>query len=379
MTVWSGFYKLPMDERLDRIATHGDLDDGERAILAATSSLPTDTADLLIENATGTYPLPLGWAVGFRIDGADPAVPMAVEESSVVAAASHGAKLAAAGGGFQTDAMDPVTIGQVEMRQCPETIAAVFAAHHDRWVAELNAEIPSMVQRGGGVRELRLRKIAAGHCVIHILLDSRDAMGANAVNTLCELLAPIAAEATGATPGLRILSNLATERLVSASCRVPVAAVGGADVAAGIVAADHFAHIDPYRAATHNKGILNGIDPVVIATGNDWRAIEAGAHAYAALDGQYRGLTEWRVDGDHLEGALTLPLSVGTVGGMTKHHPIARIALKVLGNPSATELARIMAAVGLAQNLSALKALATEGIQEGHMRLHRRNEGIEPR
>lgn len=373
---WSGFYKLPMNERLDRIAAHAGLDADERAILAATSSLPTETADLLIENATGTYPLPLGWAVGFRIDGTEHAVPMAVEESSVVAAASHGAKLAAAGGGFETAAMDPVTIGQVELRDCPDSVGAVFAAHHDRWVADLNAEIPSMVERGGGVGELRLRKIADGHCVIHILLDSRDAMGANGVNTLCEWLAPVAAEATGATPGLRILSNLATERLVSASCRIPVDSVGGADVAAGIVAADRFAHIDPYRAATHNKGILNGIDPVVIATGNDWRAVEAGAHAYAALDGQYRGLTEWRVDDGHLEGTLTLPLSVGTVGGMTKHHPVARIALKALGGPSATDLARIMAAVGLAQNLSALKALSTEGIQEGHMRLHRRNDGI---
>ncbi len=374
---WSGFYRLSIQERLERIRAHAGLDDRDAEALHAASALPDDAADVLIENAVGSYPLPLGFAVGFRIDGRDVEVPMAVEESSVVAAASHGAKMAAAGGGFTTQAMDPITIGQVELRDCPDTVASVFAAHHDKWVEELNREIPSMVDRGGGVRELRLRRIGDGHCVVHILLDSRDAMGANAVNTLCELFAPMLAEATGARPGLRILSNLATERLVAASCRVPVDAVGGPDVAEAMVAADRFAHTDPYRAATHNKGIMNGIDPVVIATGNDWRAVEAGAHAYAAMDGQYRGLTEWRIDGDHLVGDLTLPLSLGTVGGMTRLHPVAKACLKVLGDPSGPELARIVAAVGLAQNLSALRALASEGIQEGHMRLHSRNRSLD--
>lgn len=367
---WSGFYKLSMAERLERIAAHGDLSADEAQALASA----TPDADAFIENATGTFAIPLGWAVGFLIDGETQVIPMAVEESSVVAAASNGAKLAGPDG-FVTEAMAPITIGQVEIRDAPESAAAAFATHHDAWLAFLNDQIPSMVARGGGVRELRLRRIGPGHLVVHIHVDTRDAMGANVVNTLCEALAERVPGDMGGTVGLRILSNLATERLVAAHCRIPVAAVG-TDVAAGIVAANRFAEIDPYRAATHNKGIMNGIDPIAIATGNDWRAIEAGAHAYAAMDGQYRALTRWRIDGDHLDGSLALPLSVGTVGGVTRLHPAAKACLKVLGNPSGTGLARIMAAVGLAQNLSALRALSSEGIQQGHMRLHESNRRL---
>jgi hydroxymethylglutaryl-CoA reductase len=302
---------------------------------------------------------------------------MAVEESSVVAAASHGAKMAAAGGGFTTESMPPVTIGQVEVRGVADAEAAarIVAGKAKEWLAAANATIPAMVARGGGVRAIVARPLPAHRrLVVHLHVDTREAMGANTVNGLCEALGPRIAEAVGGRLGLRILSNLATERVVRARCTVPAAALGGKGVAAAMVEANDFALADPYRAATHNKGILNGIDPVAVATGNDWRAVEAGAHAYAALEGHYRALTSYSLTpaGD-LRAELALPLSVGTVGGVTRLHPTAAACLKVLGSPDAVRLARILAAVGLAQNLAAVRALSAEGIQAGHMALHAGN------
>lgn len=375
MASWSGFYKLTSAQRLARVVKERKLTPLEASALGYGGSLAPHLAEQFIENAVGVFALPLGFAVGFTIDGDDIVVPMAVEESSVVAAASNGAKMAAAGGGFTTTAMEPVTIGQVEVRAVRDPAAAVkiVKARSKQWMAEWNRTMPRMVKRGGGLRAIVGRVVGPSRVVVHLHVDTRDAMGANVVNTLCETASPIICAALNGRPGLRILSNLADQRMATAKFAVPVDAVGGKDVAKGIVEANRFALEDPYRAATHNKGILNGIDPVVIATGNDWRAVEAGAHAYAARSGGYRALTTYKVRDGVLHGELTLPLSVGTVGGVTRLHPTAAACLKVLGNPDAQRLARIAAAVGLAQNLSALRALSAEGIQEGHMRLHKAN------
>jgi hydroxymethylglutaryl-CoA reductase len=380
MASWSGFHRLGRDERIRRLAEHGRLAPGEVEALAQPSALPLPLAEQFIENAVGTFPLPLGVAVGFVVDGEPCVVPMAVEESSVVAAASHGAKLAAAGGGFATDVMDPVTIGQVELRDVADVARAqrAVARRAAAWMRELDAAIPGMVARGGGVRALEARPVGRGRLVLHLHVDTREAMGANAVNGLCERLAPLAADALGATPGLRILSNLADQRLATARCTVPAEALGGEEAVRGIVAANAFARADPYRAATHNKGIMNGIDPVLVATGNDWRAVEAGAHAYAARTGRYRALTAYRRGrGGSLEASLTLPMALGTVGGVTRLHPTAHACLKLMGSPDARRLAAIVVSVGLAQNLAALKALAGHGIQAGHMALHARNLALQ--
>lgn len=381
MPDWSGFYKRPLADRIALVAEFGHLDGAERDALAA--GLTPGDAQAFVENVVGTFPLPLGVAVGFEVDGEATVVPMAVEESSVVAAASHGAKLAAVGGGFRTDVDDPIAIGQIEVRDVADPKAAIGAVDKEAatWLTDCNQRIRSMVERGGGVRDIHGRDLGEGRVVVHLHVDTCDAMGANLVNGLCEFLGPRVAEALGGTRGLRILSNLATERLVTAHCRVPLDALArdgasGADVAAAMVAADDFARVDPYRAATHNKGIMNGIDPVLVATGNDWRAVEAGAHAYAARDGTYRGLTRYRMAGDALEAELTLPLALGTVGGVTRLHPTARACLKIIGGGRPVDgrrLAAVVASVGLAQNLAALRALASEGIQAGHMALHARN------
>ncbi|HET6398421.1 MAG TPA: hydroxymethylglutaryl-CoA reductase, degradative [Candidatus Thermoplasmatota archaeon] len=379
MATWSGFHRLDANERLRLVASHARLTAQEAALLQAPSALPHELAARFIENAVGSFPLPLGFAVGFLVDGVERVVPMAVEESSVVAAASHGAKLARAGGGFTTTSMDPVTIAQVELRGLRDPAAAArrLRRRFAQWRHDLDEAIPSMVARGGGVRRIEARPVAGNRLVLHVHVDTRDAMGANVANTVAERLGPVAAEAAGARLGLRILSNLATARVATASCRVPVEAVGGKEVARGIAEADAFAHADAYRAATHNKGVMNGIDPVALATGNDWRALEAGAHAYAARTGRYRALTKWTVRAGELHGRLELPVPVGTVGGVTRLHPVARACLKVLGDPDAVTLSRVMASVGLAQNLAALRALATEGIQRGHMALHAHNVALQ--
>ena len=382
-----GFYKLGLTERVAVVAEWAGLSDDEAAVLAGDGLTPAQ-ADLMIENALGTYALPLGVAANFLINGRDYLIPMTVEEPSVLAAVSHAAKLIRAGGGFTAEASDPVMIGQIQVLDVPDMSAAALAL--DAHLAELMALADScsqnIVKRGGGARGIEVRPFpdtpVGPMLVVHLLYDTRDAMGANAINTAVEALAPRVAAITGGRVNLRILSNLTDRRTATARCIVPAAAltqpdIPGDEVARLIAEANAFAVVDPYRAATHNKGIMNGIDAVCIATGNDWRAIEAGAHAYAARDGRYRALTDWHVDrnGD-LRGEMTLPLAVGVVGGATKVHPTARVALKILDVTSAGDLAGVMACVGLAQNLAAIKALATHGIQKGHMRLHARQVAL---
>ena len=386
-----GFYKLGLAERVAMVGDWAGLDEEERAVLAGRGLQPGQ-ADLMIENVVGTYALPLGIAANFLINGRDYLIPMAVEEPSVLAAISHAAKLIRAGGGFHAQSTDPIMIGQIQVLDLPDLEAARLAIlDHSQELMELaDTYSESIVRFGGGSRGIEARPFpdtpVGPMLVIHLLFDTRDAMGANTINTAVEAIAPRVAELTGGRAVLRILSNLADRRTTTARCTIPAAELtmpdlSGGDVARLIAEANAFAVVDPYRAATHNKGIMNGIDAVCIATGNDWRAIEAGAHSYAAHFGQRKGgysaLTDWHVDknGD-LYGEITLPLAVGTVGGATKVHPTARVAMKILNVDSAAELAEVMASVGLAQNLAAIRALATHGIQRGHMRLHARQVAL---
>ncbi len=360
----------------------------EASILRGSKGLDVALADRMSENVIGTFALPLGIAVNFLINGRDYLVPMAIEEPSVIAAASHAAKLAREGGGFISEASASLMIGQIQVLEVedPEKARLCLLAERERLVTVANDQDPIMVEVGGGARDLEVRIIpetlVGPMVVVHLMYDCRDAMGANAVNTAVEALAPLVEEITGGHVRLRILSNLADKRLAGARAMVPVDALAmdgfdGHQVAQCIVEACALAMVDPYRATTHNKGIMNGIDAVLVATGNDWRAVEAGAHAYAARSGQYGPLSSWQIDdGGKLVGSLELPMAVGTVGGATAAHPAARVALKVLGTETAQELAEVIVAVGLAQNLAALRALATEGIQRGHMELHARNVAI---
>lgn len=377
-----GFYRLPLEERVAIVGEWAGLNAAERVLLLE-QGLPATQANHMVENAVGTFSLPLGIAANFLINGRDYLIPMVIEEPSVVAAVSSAAKLVRAGGGFETETTEPVMIGQVQVLDIPDMGAAVAVLQaNEAELSELaNACSQSIVRRGGGMRGVEIRPFydspVGPMLVVHLLYDCRDAMGANAINTAAEAVAPLIAELTGGRVHLRILSNLSDRRLATARCRIPAAAFENGEVPRLIEEANAFAVVDPYRATTHNKGIMNGVDAVCIATGNDWRAIEAGAHAYAARSGTYRALTDWYVEenGD-LFGSLTLPLAVGIVGGATKVHPTAKVALKILGVESAAELARIMVAVGLAQNLAAIKALATVGIQKGHMRLHARQVAL---
>jgi hydroxymethylglutaryl-CoA reductase len=378
----SGFYKLSPKERINYVKDFADLTDEEVKILQSTGSLELELADRMIENVVGTFPLPLGIAMNFLINRKDYLIPMAIEEPSVVAAATYAAKMARKKGGFFTSSTDPVMIGQIQAVDIRDPFAAkmkILSAKKEI-LQKANEQDPMLVSVGGGAKNLDVKVIDAktGPMVITELhVDCRDAMGANAVNTMAEAVAPMIERITGGRVYLRIISNLATKRLARAWTVIAKEAVGGEEVVDGIVEAYNFAAADPYRAATHNKGILNGIIGVVIATGNDHRAIEAGAHAYAARNGHYGTLSCWEKnrDGD-LVGSLELPMAVGTIGGATKVHPTAKVALKILGVKSANELGEVMAAVGLAQNLGALRALAHEGIQRGHMSLHARNVAI---
>lgn len=382
-----GFYKLGLAERVAMVADWADLTEAEQEVLLG-QGLSAAQADKMVENALGTYGLPLGIAANFLINGRDYLIPMSVEEPSVVAAVSHAAKVVREGGGFQAETTEPIMIGQVQVLDIPDMAAAVRALDANRaaLMEAANACSQNIVRRGGGARDIEIRPFphtpVGPMLVVHLLYDTRDAMGANAINTAVEAIAPFVAELTGGRTNLRILSNLTDRRLATARCTVPARVMAedgltGTDVARLIAEANAFAVVDPYRAATHNKGIMNGIDAVCIATGNDWRAVEAGAHAYAARQGRYSALTDWHVDenGD-LYGEITLPLAVGVVGGATKVHPTAKVAMKILNVASAEELAQVMAAVGLAQNLAAIKALATTGIQKGHMRLHARQVAL---
>ncbi|MEI2607374.1 MAG: hydroxymethylglutaryl-CoA reductase, degradative [Candidatus Promineifilaceae bacterium] len=378
-----GFYKKSLADRVKTVAHWANLTADEQNVLLGQGLTPVQAANM-IENAIGTTQLPLGVACNFLINGQEILIPMAIEEPSVLAAVSASAKLIREGGGFTATTTDPVMIGQIQVLDIPDMDAAIAAvqANKERLMELANQCSPSIVRRGGGARDIETRPFletpVGPMLIIHLLYDTRDAMGANAINTAVETMAPLVAELTRGRTNLRILSNLTDRRLARAVCTIPASALAtngipGPQVARQIAEANAFAVVDPYRATTHNKGIMNGIDAVCLATGNDWRAIEAGAHAYAARNGRYSSLTDWHVDenGD-LYGEIVLPLAVGVVGGATKVHPTAKVAMKILNIQSAAELAQVMACVGLAQNLAAIKAMATVGIQQGHMRMHAR-------
>jgi len=374
-----GFYRLPLEERQAELARQAGLSTEDLALLASGGIAPAG-ADRMVENAVGIYALPLGLGLNFRVNGVDRLIPMAVEEPSVIAAASNAARMVREGGGFSAEADESIMTAQVELRDVADPAAAREAIANARTeiLASANQALPRLLERGGGCRDLEVRPLPEKRLVVHLFVDCREAMGANMVNTVAEAVAGRLAELASARVGLRILSNLSDRRMVRVTGRVPFPALAAAPSADGtalardIEAASRFAEDDSYRAATHNKGIMNGVDPVVIATGNDWRGIEAGAHAYAARDGRYRPLATWSVEDDGLVGRLAMPMAVGTVGGTLQVHPGARLALRILRVTSARELAEIIGSVGLAQNLAALKALAGEGIQRGHMALHRR-------
>jgi hydroxymethylglutaryl-CoA reductase len=379
----SAFYRLSVDERRRKLAEVLDLSPAEIDALNAADALPLDVADIMVENAVGTFALPFGVALNFQVNGRDHVIPMVVEEPSVIAAASNAALVARAGGGFAAEADPGAMIGQIQLVDVPDPGAAVerLGAARARLLAAAEELTPGLCRRGAGPRdvEVRLVRTSGGETmvVVHVLLDTGDAMGANAVNSLVEGIAPLVAEIAGGTACLRILSNLADRRLARAAVRIPFGALerdglNGVEVADRMLWAYEFAANDPYRAATHNKGIMNGIDALAIATGNDWRAIEAGAHAYAARNGGYRSLSHWEIHAGHLVGTLELPMAVSTVGPLVQSHPRVRLGLRLLNVGGARELAGIMAAVGLASNLGAMRALATEGIQKGHMALHAR-------
>lgn len=389
-SVYSGFYRLALSDRLSTLHEAGAITAHDYAALSSGDiTLDRHVAEHLIENVIGVAGLPFAVALNFKINGIDRLVPMVVEEPSIVAALSSAAKLARAAGGFQVTADPALMIGQIQLLDIadPEVAKAAIAAAREQILDAANAVHPNLIKRGGGVRDLALRAYArpsGGHMVIvHLLIDTCDAMGANLINTICEQVAPLVGGIAKARPHLRILSNLADAALVHAEMRVPLAQLGADEAEAvhvrdGIVAANEFAVLDPHRATTHNKGVMNGIDAVVVATGNDWRAAEASAHAWAARDGQYRALTDWRVDhnGDLL-GSMTLPIKLGIVGGSVRLNPVAKLALRLAGIEHARELDALACAVGIAQNFSALKALATDGIQRGHMALHARSVAVQ--
>lgn len=376
---YSGFFKLPMEKRLSEVAEFASLTEKERGILSSADSLDADKADHMIENVIGKFALPMGVALNFTINGRDVIVPMVCEEPSVVAACSNAAKMARPSGGFKASSSGNVMIAQIQVMGVPTPSASksMILEKKGEIIRICNEKDPVLVKMGGGVKDVEVRTIETLEgtmVIVHLLIDTGDAMGANAVNTMAEAVAPYIEEITGGSVELRILSNLADHRLVRARAVWKKEDIGGQEVVDKILNAYAFAEADPYRATTHNKGIMNGIVPVVIATGNDTRAIESGAHSYAARNGRYTSLTTWEKDenGD-LVGSIEIPMAVGLVGGATKIHPAAKTAVKILGIDTAAELGQIIAAAGLANNMAAMKALATEGIQRGHMSLHARN------
>jgi len=377
-----GFYKKTIDERLSLVRDLVGLTDEEVETLKAWGNLEPKIADAMIENVIGSMSYPFAVATNFRINGKDYLVPMVIEESSVVAAASNAARVMRRDGGIKATTTGPVMISQIQLVNIKAPYyAKMKIIEHKQEILDLaNKQDPVLVKLGGGAKDLEVRVIDSPQgpmVVTHLIVDVRDAMGANAVNTMAEKVAPLIEKITGGKVYLRILTNLAEKRLARAWVKVYKEDIGGEEVVDGIVAASNFAWADPYRAATHNKGIMNGIIAVALATGQDHRALEAGAHAYAARNGRYMPLSLWEKDEDgNLVGSLELPIAVGLVGGAVKVHPVARIAIKILGVQTAQELAEVMAAVGLAQNFAALRALATEGIQKGHMKLHAKNIAI---
>jgi hydroxymethylglutaryl-CoA reductase len=384
------FYKKSVDERLGIIKKFAGLTDEEIGMLKKTGTLGIEIADRMIENVVGVCGLPLGLGLNFVVNGKKYVVPMCLEEPSVVAAASYAAKLAKANGGFEASSDEPVMIGQIQIMGFKnfEKAKKAIVNKKKEIINKANERDSVLVSFGGGAKNLEVRRIKSklgDMLVVHLFVDVRDAMGANAVNTMCEMISPMLEELTGGYVRLRIISNLADRRLARAKAvwkkeeleKASKGAMKGSEIVDAILEAYHLALNDPYRCATHNKGIMNGVDAVVIATGNDFRAVEAGAHAYACVSGKYKPLTKYykNKDGD-LVGEIELPVAIGTVGGATKTKPEARIALKILGVKTAKELSQVIASVGLAQNFAALRALATEGIQRGHMRLHAKNIAV---
>ncbi|MDG6983794.1 MAG: hydroxymethylglutaryl-CoA reductase, degradative [Nitrososphaerota archaeon] len=377
-----GLYKLSVPERLKEIAKAAGLSEEEMKTLANTGGLPQDVADRMIENVVGGLTMPLGVATNFRINGRDYLVPMALEEPSVVAGASKAAKIAREKGGFTVSNTGPVMIGQIQVIKVPspEKAKAALLARKADILKKANDQDPMLVSLGGGAKDLNVKvlsSITGPMVVAELIVNTGDAMGANAVNTMAEAVAPMVEEVTGGEVLLRIISNLADRRLVRATAVFAKEEMGGEEVVDGVVNAYAFADADPYRCATHNKGIMNGVVAVGIACGQDIRALEAGAHSYASRSGKYKPLTTWEKDkGGNLVGKLEMPMAVGLVGGAARTHPAARASIKILGAKTATELAEVMGAVGLAQNFAALRALASEGIQKGHMKLHSRNVAV---
>ena len=367
---------LGRSDRLERLSTAMGLSEEHRAAVDGAAPWAHEVADGLIENAIGVLPVPLGVATNFRIDGVDRFIPMAIEETSVIAAASAAAKLVRKHGWITTRAQGRLVIGQIQLPRVSDPMRARTAllARRDAILAKANATVPNLVRRGGGFRDVHVRLLPRPDgdvmLVLHLLADPCDAMGANLLNQACEALRDDVSRWTGDAVGLCILSNLVDTRLYQATIELQGL---DPDLAAGIAEASHFAELDPYRAATHNKGILNGVDAVLLATGNDWRAVEAGAHAFAARGERYAPLSSWTAAGDRLRGTMQLPMACGTVGGATRVHPTARAMLALLGVTSSDDLSRVVTAVGLVQNLAALRALSTDGIVRGHMRLHANN------
>ncbi|HZI10552.1 MAG TPA: hydroxymethylglutaryl-CoA reductase, degradative, partial [Myxococcus sp.] len=382
----AGFHKLPMEERVAHLARMFRLAPEELERLRGSESLAPALANQMIENAVGTFSLPLGLGLNMQVNGRDYLVPMAVEEPSVVAAVSFAAKIVREAGGFTAEADDSMMIGQVQLSRYGDPTVATekILAHKEQILALANSFHPAMVARGGGAKDVEVRVLPAPEgprgeplLIVHLLIDTQEAMGANLINTAAEGVAPFIEQITGGKVYLRILSNLADRRLARAMCRIPVPLLAdfdmpGEEIAEGIAQASRFAEADPYRAATHNKGVMNGIDAVAIATGQDWRAIEAGAHAFACRNGQYRPLSTWYLEEGHLVGRIELPMALGTVGGPIKVHPGVQMAVKLMRVSTVRELSMVIAAVGLAQNFAALRALGSVGIQKGHMAMHAR-------
>ncbi|HIA25710.1 MAG TPA: hydroxymethylglutaryl-CoA reductase, degradative [Candidatus Poseidoniales archaeon] len=385
-----GFYKLSVKERRDMIAELAGLDQEAVDALAAMGELSESAADRIIENVVGTLALPVGVATNFIVDGDHYLVPFALEEPSVVAAASNMAKRCHATGGFVSNNTEPIMIGQIQVVGCEDPFGAKEAvlSGADELISACNEVDPILVKFGGGCKGLEARVIdtdSGPMVIVHILVDCRDAMGANAVNTMAETIAPKVERITGGTVILRIISNLAVHRLAKVSATFTPSEMAntgetveeGAKVIEGILQAYHFAAADPFRATTHNKGIMNAISAIAVACGQDWRAIESGAHSYASHERVYGSLTHWEKDGDgNLVGSIELPMAVGLVGGAVRVHPTAKANVAIIGARTADELAKVMAAAGIAQNLGALRALATVGIQAGHMKLHARNMAV---
>ena len=378
----TGFAKMSVKGRVQALVNKKLLTQEEASYLINPGALPLEQADKFIENCIGGYTLPLGIATNFIIDNEEVFIPMAVEESSVIAAASHGAKLARSGGGFFSEPTQTITTCQIQFFASAKiNIIDLFYGSVKEKIFEIASVChPKLVERGGGVKDIELRMLSKpGYYVIHIHVDTREAMGANIVNSIAEEVGKHLPDLLPCYVGSKILTNLALHRVTKVKCEVDYSVLerenfSGEEVARRICSVWEFADLDPFRAVTHNKGVMNGIDPIVIATGNDWRAVDAGCHAYASLTGIYKPLTRWFINSDNrLQGEIEVPIAVGTVGGVTRLHPSASTCLKLMGNPNAGKLSAIIASVGLAQNLSAIRALGCEGIQKGHMALHEKN------